>query len=286
LNLDIEHTTSTGRKIQGIIVALEDVEQFEDIDNNLQVKNFLLETRELLKQMIRTVNIKNDAMDIIDNITDFSYSWVAIKDYLEIFHESIVKDPNSVILLRAAFLKAASILDVPLVRIMAINSPDSESVAQYYSNELVSFVRMVLEIVPISVFKILHKIERIQTDQIIPIPIRLEANDLKEYAQLDLRLQLSKLTYEVSIFTEGILLMRKTLLGVIQIDPRDILEEGLRRELVRLIARALHDNLSFQDMSSQEINTKYSQLAATLDGVKRSIEYLQVNDYVFRSLCS
>ncbi len=78
------------------------------------------------------------------------------------------------------------------------------------------------------------------------------------------------------MFTEGILLMQKTLLGVIQIDPRDILEEGLRRELVRLIAQALHNNLcSFNEMSGIEINTKYSKLAATLDGIKRSIEYVQ-----------
>jgi WASH complex subunit strumpellin len=37
------------------------------------------------------------------------------------------------------------------------------------------------------------------------------------------------------VFTEGILVMEKTLLGVIQIDPRQILEEGLRRELVRRV---------------------------------------------------
>ena len=48
---------------------MEDVEQFEEIDNNLQIKNFLLETRELLKSMIRTVNIKNESVHIIDNIS-------------------------------------------------------------------------------------------------------------------------------------------------------------------------------------------------------------------------
>ncbi|RYG62181.1 hypothetical protein EON64_18090 [archaeon] len=37
----------------------------------------------------------------------------------------------------------------------------------------------------------------------------------------------------MSVFTEGILVMEKTLLGVIQVDPKHILEEGMRRELVR-----------------------------------------------------
>lgn len=61
-------------------------------------------------------------------------------------------------------------------------------------------------------------------------------------------------------------------------DPRSILEEGLRRELVRQIAKAMHETVVFQEMSRFEISAKLSQLAATLDGLKRSIEYLQ--DYI------
>lgn len=195
-----------------------------------------------------------------------------------VFHEHVHRDPSSVVLLRATFLKTASILDVPMVRITAIDSPDAESVAEYYSAELVEFVRKVLEVIPVSVFKILSDIEQIQTHRIAPVPTRLEAKDLKEFAQLDLRFELSKATHHVSIFTEGILVMERTLLGVIQIEPKSLLQEGLRRELVRLIASAMHTNLNFSDLSNREIYTKISKLAATLDGLKRSIEYLQ--DYI------
>ena len=61
-------------------------------------------------------------------------------------HLSITKDPNSVSLLRAVFLKLASILDVPLVRISQASSPDTISVAEYYSGELIQYVRRVLEV--------------------------------------------------------------------------------------------------------------------------------------------
>ena len=80
-------------------------------------------------------------------------------------------------------MKTASILDVPLVRIAAIDSPDAVSVAEYYSSELVEFVRRVLEVIPVSVFKVLHEIEQIQTHRMGMIPIRLEVrlvrHDLK-----------------------------------------------------------------------------------------------------------
>ena len=61
------------------------------------------------------------------------------------------------VLLRATFLKTASILDVPLIRITEIDSPDAASVAQYYSSELVEFVRLVLEVIPQSVFEVLSR---------------------------------------------------------------------------------------------------------------------------------
>lgn len=62
-------------------------------------------------------------------------------------------DPSTVVLLRATLLKLASMLDTPLMRINMCDSPDTISVAQYYSSELVDFLRRVLEIIPKSVFK-------------------------------------------------------------------------------------------------------------------------------------
>jgi WASH complex subunit strumpellin len=125
---------------------------------------------------------------------------------------------------------------------------------------------------------VLKEIEEIQTHKMVAIPTRFEAKDLKNFAQLDLRFDLSRLTHQVSVFTEGVLVMQRTLLGVIHVEPRQILQEGLRRELVRLTANAMHQNLSFRDMTQDEIYSRVSSLSAQLDGLKRSIEYLQ--DYI------
>ena len=278
LNLEEDHATATGRKIQGLISALEDVEQFEAVDTNIQIKAYLGEVRDIFRQMIRTVNVKGEVLSILENVTDLSYAWETLPDFLEQFQSNITKDPSSVVLLRATFLKTASILDVPLVRVTAIDSPDVESIAEYYSSNLVEFVRKVLEIIPVSIFRVLKEIVRIQTTKMNPIPSRLEAKDLKDYADLDQRFELSKLTHEVSVFTEGVLLMEKTLLGVIQVEPRQILEEGLRRELVRQVSYALHTDLVFKDTSRGEIVQNMTKVSVTLDGLKKSIEYLQ--DYI------
>ena len=66
--------------------------------------------------------------------------------YTQFMQEGIKKDPSLVIKLRATFLKLASALDLPLLRINQANSPDLVSVSKYYSGELVGYVRKVLQV--------------------------------------------------------------------------------------------------------------------------------------------
>lgn len=58
-------------------------------------------------------------------------------------------------------------------------------------------------------------------------------------------LQVAKLTNDISVFTEGVLLMKTTLVGVVKIDPKQLLEDGIRKELVKQVAWALHRGLIF-----------------------------------------
>ena len=66
--------------------------------------------------------------------------------YTNHMQEGIRRDPSLVIKLRATFLKLASALDLPLMRINQANSPDLVSVSKYYSGELVAYVRKVLQV--------------------------------------------------------------------------------------------------------------------------------------------
>lgn len=74
----------------------------------------------------------------------------------------IKNNPALVIKLRATFLKLASALDLPLLRISQAGSSDLVSVSQYYSGELVNYVRTVLQIIPESMFQILEQIIQMQ----------------------------------------------------------------------------------------------------------------------------
>eukprot|EP01100_Stratorugosa_tubuloviscum_P013540 TRINITY_DN682_c0_g1_i1.p1 TRINITY_DN682_c0_g1~~TRINITY_DN682_c0_g1_i1.p1 ORF type:complete len:1155 (-),score=441.79 TRINITY_DN682_c0_g1_i1:57-3521(-) len=277
-SLDYKDSTQAGRKIQQLVNALEEVEQFYQIDVNLQVKQFLTDTRQLLGHMIRIVNIKQEFLINLAIIKDIAYAWQLFQGYTENMQLMIKKDPSCVLLLRSTFLKFESILELPLVRINQAQSADLFSVSSYYSSELVGYVRKVLDVIPKTVFEILSQIIKIQTTVLQEIPSRLEKEKLKEIAQLDYRYELAKATHSVSIFTEGILTMETTVIGTIQVDPKKLLEDGIRKELVNIIAKSLDSILVFQTSKISDFEARLNKLSETLDGFRRSFEYIQ--DYI------
>lgn len=283
--LSHENANVCGRKIIQLIQALERVQEYHNLNANMQVKQHLIEIDQYLHQMIQTINIKEENLINLQIIGDLSYAWITIDNYTVIMQESVKKQPSLVIKLRATFLKLASALEIPLLRINQAHSDDLESVSQYYSSELVNYVRKVIQIIPKTMFEILERIIKIQTESIRELPTRLDKDKVREYAQLDERYAVAKNTYQISVFTEGILMMKKTLVGVIELDPKQLLEDGIRKELVKHLAESLHNGLTFNAKSKQsELLDKLTNLAKIIDGYKRSFEYVQdyLNIYGFK----
>ena len=56
---------------------------------------------------------------------------------------------------------------------------------------------------------------------------------------------MAKLTHQISTFTEGMLSMKSTLVGVIKVDPKKLLEDGIRKEMVNQVTASLHNGLIF-----------------------------------------
>ena len=278
IGLDFFDSTQAGRKIQQLILALEEVVQFQQIETNLQVQQFLKDTREFLGKMLMIVNIREEFLGILATVSDMSYAWQLIREFVPRMQEQIKKDPSSVIMLRSTFLKLSSILDLPLVRINQAKSPDLISVSEYYSTELVKFVRKVLDIVPRSMFVILNEIIDIETNQLPVLSAKIEKETIGNTAKLPVRQKLAQATYAISVFTEGMLAMENTLVGVIELDPKQLLEDGIREELVKRIASTMNKILVFNARNVDELTKRLQQLSTKLDGYRRSFEYIQ--DYV------
>ncbi len=90
---------------------------------------------------------------------------------------------------------------------------------------------------------------------------------------------------ETTLFL-GIFAMEKTLIGDLEIKPKSILEEGLRKELVRQYSTALHSALQFQIPKERRTKqtlkqhknsciTIFTTLGNRIDGFQRSMIWLQ-----------
>ena len=195
---------ASSRKIVHLIRALEEVQEYHQLDSRMQIVQYLAETRKYLHQMVRSMNIKEDILISMQIIGDLSYAWEIIDSYTSLMQMEVKRDPNLVIKLRAVFLKLASALEIPLLRINQAHSDDFVSVSQYYSSELEIYVRKVLQIIPNMMFQKLARIIEMQTNELKELPMSLEKEKLKEFAQLKERFELSKLTYSISVLSEGI----------------------------------------------------------------------------------
>ncbi|XP_046735927.1 WASH complex subunit 5 isoform X3 [Diprion similis] len=238
-----------GRKIVQLFQALEEVQEFHQLEHNLHISQYLADTRDILQSMLRTSSISEDVMIALNIVTDCSYAWNIMESFTTIMQECIKKDPPMVIKLKPLFSKMASALETPLLRINQAHSSDLSSVSQHYSRELEGFARRVLQVIPETVFGLLAQIVDLETNHLKEIPLRLSKDKLREYAQLDDRLKVAKLTYTVSVFTEGVLALKSVSLGILRVDSHQLLEDGIRQELVEKISLALHSGLTFDPKS-------------------------------------
>jgi len=74
--------TKTSRKIQEYTRALLEIQKYDQIDNNVQVKDYIEETIKHLKKMITVLNLRGRLLTEIRQITDVSYCSLLLKEYV------------------------------------------------------------------------------------------------------------------------------------------------------------------------------------------------------------
>mmetsp|Transcript_12172 Transcript_12172/g.44420 ORF Transcript_12172/g.44420 Transcript_12172/m.44420 type:complete len:1190 (+) Transcript_12172:96-3665(+) len=282
--LDENAPAGAGRKIQQLISALEEVEQFHQIDSSAQIKEYLTETRQQLYKMLQVGNISSEMLTTVSVVSDASYMWHIFDAFTPVIHQLLYTQPQLVLKLRSMFMKIKSMIDLPIMRIAQAESEDLLPVSQYYSGELEAYVRSVLEIIPVSIFKILSENVGLINAKLKSLPTKLEKDKLKDFAQLDQRYQIAAATNRIAAFSKGMLAMDTTFVGIIELKPRNLLEDGIRKELVKRMSEALHHFLQFGTAkrpgaaTPEEFGGKLQSLGSTLEGIRGNLEYIQ--DYI------
>ena len=114
-----------------LITLISGIKALDKVSESVNAKENLRLINERLDHMLMLVNVKKNYLVNISKISDFSYAWIYIHDYSQEMQRLLRQDSKNVLLLRATFLKLASILNFPLVRLFEIESEDIESVTNY-----------------------------------------------------------------------------------------------------------------------------------------------------------
>ena len=276
--LDTKNITKASTRIGKIKDIIRNIQSLEKITAFVNAKENLKRINKNLDHMLLILNINKKNLSSMSKISDFSYAWICIHDYKNEMQRLLSVNPKNVLLLRATFLKLASILNFPLIRLFEIESEDIESVTDYYSGELVRFVKTILQVIPRRVFQLMNNIIKIFDKGFLETPIQIKKVDLKDYAQSNLRFELARNVHGISMITKGIFLMEKTLLGITEVDPKELLEEGIRKELLNLLANTFQNNIDFSPGDKIDINEKLNQLINEVKKIRKSFLYIQ--DYV------
>uniref|UniRef100_A0A0K2UPG6 Uncharacterized protein n=1 Tax=Lepeophtheirus salmonis TaxID=72036 RepID=A0A0K2UPG6_LEPSM len=280
-NLNLEDPLKSGRIAMKLIRALKESTELGQMDSNLQVKQYVMDSIEYLTQIVRYAGVKEEFLVLLQVISDFQYGWEIIDHFTPLIQEEVINDPSIVKRLQAIFIKISSVIETPILRISQIESKQLTLVSNYYSVEIVQFIQNVLQIIPKSIFELLIKVLEIQSVQEFDMPSRLDKDQIKSYALLDERYEIAKLTHDISTFADGMMTMNNSLIGVIRINAKNLLIEGMRKELVQRVCffcNKLFSSCNKSKSLNSRLIDKIQELKTFIQGMSKSFEYVQ--DYI------
>ena len=285
-----ERPMTTGRKLQRMVEALKEVESFRQVDASLTAKAYLADTRLAMHRMLRMLAVGPTSLATLAAVADASWAWAPMHGAIPALQRALAEDPTQVHRLRCLFLKLRSLMDLALLRPSQGGAACGQAfagVSRFYSRWVVTFAASVLDVVPAQMFAILTRSVALHTRRVLELPSRLEKAQLKDHAQLDERFALAEATHSVAVFTQGVLAMQRTFCGVLELDPRRLLEQGLCTQVCAHVAAALHEELVFtvlqpglvttavRQVSLEEYHHRLGACAARMDALRESFEYIQ-----------
>ena len=188
-----------------------------------------------------------------------SYAWDIVDVSLKnVIRKRIKVQPDVLSKVQSVFVKLSSAMEITLMRINQAQSGsgDFKCVSNFYSGELMNSVRAVLQIIPETMFETLSKIVALKTSELHEIPDQIDCQQLKTYGQFDSRFQLAQYVSEIATYSQGVLKMNKSFVGVLCVEPKLLLEDGIRTEIVRKLITLFNDSFVYGDHSQNTFSNK------------------------------
>ncbi|KAF0924916.1 hypothetical protein E2562_014992 [Oryza meyeriana var. granulata] len=270
----LNYTTigSSGRIIHRVLSMLKDIELLHQIKENVQIKHGFSKIQKNLHEMIKVINLNQEALSIFSVITDTKYAWGYLTYFEKLLKKNISQDPSESLFLHTMFLKFQSWLDAPLQRIKQCESPDLQCVSMYYSSKYAAKIFAVLDIIPAILLKIYISVDYINAEQSTHLINRINKETLEGLMQLDQQLCQAKKAAKLCIVSEGLLNMSRNFDGLIDLNLGGWLKQMIKKELVSQLQGKLK---AFSSLSYGDIEGNLMALSNYMLSQMQRMEFLQ-----------
>ncbi|XXG49669.1 hypothetical protein AAC387_Pa02g3782 [Persea americana] len=258
-SLDHMKTGTAGRKLYNVISALREIESFQEVEENLQIKRRLFGIQKHLQDMLKALGLHNDTLFAFSVITDAVYACEFVGCFDQILFKMIEKDLSMMLNLHSFFLKFRSMLDKPLDRVSQNHSLDLLSVSNYYSSEYVSRICKILRIMPVMLFRILNN-DVVSNLQPCHVPNRIEREKFQDFMQLDQQFHLAKAVNNISVISQGFQIISRSFHGLINLDMKNWLEKVVREEFSVRFRKKLNSFLLSPNVGLEELEASVQSI--------------------------
>ena len=266
---------------------------------SLQIVQLFDELRDHLRTILRYLSLGDNSHSVIRTASEFSYAWRLMEKKFSRQLQCIIKEnPFKIKAIEAVFLKLAAAFDGQVARIQQVGGAGADliSVKQYYSTKLVAYIGDVLHVIPATVLELVGSIMVIQRqNKLSDMPSKVALDSLRDYLLEEQRFEMLELTDKISHYAEAISLMQDTSIGSVRLNSGQLLEDGIRRELVSRLTEIIQKTLTFEQQTKRDppnefaneslikrsanLASKLGELGSIVNGFKRSFEYIQ--DFLF-----
>ncbi|KAI3918662.1 hypothetical protein MKX01_041982 [Papaver californicum] len=273
-SLDYKEIVNSGKKLYHMISSVREIEQVDELEECLQIKERISIIQKYLQNMLQALNLQDETVTALSVIIDAVYLWGLLDKFTLRLHQKIKQDSSVVLNLHCLFLKFRPMVDAPIIRLSQNRSPDLPFVSAYYSSEYVAHIYTILEIIPVMLFTILSD-DVVYTLRPNCLQRRKETDNVQNFPKPGSQYHATKALAQISIISQGIKGISEAPFGLIDMSVKNWIEDKMQKELFKRFKEASKSYLMYHSGGLEELEKNLQKLTTYFLSQLHVMECLQ-----------
>lgn len=236
--IDLNNGRESAETVQQIIRRVKQVGDLLGLSINLTLKECLSTLDSDLRALLSVLSLSDSIVPDVYSKMEATYLWPLISQLIPRIQQNLVSTSNTDVV-RQIFTKLSISCWVLKLRLSYFSDRDNVAnrIANTYSFSLEKHLKTVLQSVPQHMIEIMYKVVMPGLEK--KFEPFIEKTELREIRDFMDNSQLIETTSLIANTSMGISRMMLTRVGTIEINPKELLEEGMIRQLYKEIKKYL-----------------------------------------------